>query len=143
MIIYGVCVSEINKLNVEKAEQFLETLKGTKAGSIAEEYFVAKEDNGYDLNSFLYDYEGEGGYYGLSAFLRDIIASLEEIDISCDDPDGVHYLGLSIDAPWNYNEKTRNMSEDAYTDVLRKYVSYFTDESLEVKFWSVNDDCDW
>ncbi|MBP3468125.1 MAG: hypothetical protein J6K26_01225, partial [Lachnospiraceae bacterium] len=119
MVIYGVCVSEINNLNAEKAEQFLETLKGTKAGSIAEEYFISKEDNEHDLQSFLYDYEGDGGYYGLAAFLRDIIASLEEIDISCDDPDGVHYLGLSIDTPWKYNEKTRNMSEEEYTDILQ------------------------
>lgn len=143
MVIYGLCVSDIKELNVEKAEQFLETLKDSNLSDIAEEYFINKEENEHDLHSFLYDFEGDGGYYGLAAFLKEIIANLESIDIACDDPDGVHYLGLSIDAPWKYNEKTRNMSEEEYSDILRKYVSYFTDEILEVKWWSVNDDCDW
>lgn len=143
MVIYGVCISEIKKYNEEKAEKFLESLRETKASDIVEEYFVNKEENGYNLNEFFYNFEGEGGYYGTAACLKEIIAALEGINISCDDPSGIHYLGLSIDAPWKYNEKTRNMSEEDYRKILAKYISYFTDEVLEIKWWSVNDDCDW
>ena len=61
----------------------------------------------------------------------------------CDTVDGVQYLGLSVDTPWYYNEKTRNMGQKKYEAILMKYISCVTDEKLEIKYWAANDDCDW
>lgn len=68
---------------------------------------------------------------------------IEGINISCDTVDGVQYLGLSVDTPWYYNEKTRNMGQKKYEAILMKYISCVTDEKLEIKYWAANDDCDW
>ena len=143
MIIYGVCISDIKSYNEEKAEEFLESLRNTNVSDIADDYFINKEENGYDLNEFFYGFESQDGYYGIAAFLKEVIENIEGVNISCDDPDGVHYLGLSADAPWKFNDKTKNMSEEEYNAILTRYVSYFTDDVLEIRWWNVNDDCDW
>ena len=83
------------------------------------------------------------GNYGAAACLKEIIENIEGINISCDTVDGVQYLGLSVDTPWYYNEKTRNMGQKKYEAILMKYISCVTDEKLEIKYWAANDDCDW
>lgn len=35
------------------------------------------------------------------------------------------------------------MSEEEYNAILTRYISYFTDDVLEIRWWNVNDDCDW
>ena len=55
----------------------------------------------------------------------------------------MQYLGLSVDTPWYYNEKTRNMGQKKYEAILMKYISCVTDEKLEIKYWAANDDCDF
>lgn len=75
--------------------------------------------------------------------MKKAIDTQEDIGIVCDDPDGIHYLGISADAPWAFSEKVRNMSRNEYKTLLRKYINMITDEKLEIKWWSVSDDCDW
>ena len=117
MLIYGLKISDIKKYNEQKAERFFEILQKTNASNIAEKYFLDKTKN--------------DGTFG------------EGINISCDTVDGVQYLGLSVDTPWYYNEKTRNMGQKKYEAILMKYISCVTDEKLEIKYWAANDDCDW
>ena len=131
MKIYGVCISDISHYKNEEAEKYLESLLSTECKDIADDYYENKEE-GRDLNDWLYGYESCDGYYGLSALLADVIRELEGIDISCDDPHGVHYLGLSASAPWSLNEKTRNISKEEYENILRTYISKFTDDELEI-----------
>lgn len=76
-------------------------------------------------------------------YLLSDVENIEGINISCDTVDGVQYLGLSVDTPWYYNEKTRNMGQKKYEAILMKYISCVTDEKLEIKYWAANDDCDW
>lgn len=40
-------------------------------------------------------------------------------------------------------ERTRNISEEEYKDILKKYINQITDDELEIRWWNVNDDCDW
>ena len=79
----------------------------------------------------------------MSAFLRHVIENVEGVNISCDDPQGVHYLGLSLDTPWCYNYKTKNITRENYENILRKYVNKITDDTLEIRYYQVGDDCDW
>lgn len=148
MIIYGVCISYIKNINEGKAEQFLESLINTSAKDIAENFFVNKKDN-EEINGEKYTVEEWLSYYdscesiGLSGFLRDIISELEGLSISSDEPNGIQYLGISADVPWNMTERTRNISEEEYKDILKKYINQITDDELEIRWWNVNDDCDW
>ena len=144
MTIYGVCISDIEKINNEKVEQFLVNLAEKGYDLYLTEFKENRKDigNGYTVNDYLYDYESNNSYYGLSAFLCDVISEVEGIDIKCDDPNGVHYLGLSANAPWAFNEKTRNMTAEEYCEILKMYVSKITDETLEIRWWVVYDqDC--
>lgn len=144
MLLYGVCVSKM-KVNNEKAVQFLKEL--ADAGLGADDYYEifledTSGDEDYTFSRWIEDFESNG-YYGLSAFLQEVISFDEKIDISCDDPNGIQYLGLSADVPWNFNEKTRNMSENEYNENLRKYINKVTDDELTICWRSISDDSDY
>ena len=149
MLIYGVCISDIEKINTEKAEAFLKELAAQGHDFYLKEFEDNRKDNGennyeeYTVSSYLYDYESDNSYCGLSAFLCDVISDVEGVDIKCDDPNGVHYLGLDADAPWAFNKKTRNMSAEKYRNILKKYISKVTDDKLEIRWWNVCEDCDY
>lgn len=143
MELYGVCISDIEKINEEKVMEFLEYLSEDKATEIdyLADFLATKNDNNgdYSVSDWLYDFESNG-YYGLAAFLRDVIEEIEEVDITCDDPNGIHYLGLESEAPWNFNVKTRNMTAEEYRSILTEYVDMVTDDVLEIRWWHVIDE---
>ena len=134
--------SDIKKYNEQKAERFFEILQKTNASNIAEKYFLDKTKNDGTFDDFLSNFDDGCGNYGAAACLKEIIENIEGINISCDTVDGVQYLGLSVDTPWYYNEKTRNMGQKKYEAILMKYISCVTDEKLEIKYWAANDDCE-
>ena len=143
MKIYGVCISDIEKINEEKFLGLLKELAENGHEHYLADFTENKKDNDedYTADDWLYDFESDG-YYGLSAFLKEVIEAVEGVNISCDDPSGIHYLGLRSDAPWNFNEKTKVLSAEEYRAILSKYVGKVTDETLEIRWWCVNDDCD-
>lgn len=143
MLIYGVCESDITKHNEDKAEKFLKSLLSTCCKDIAENYFINKKENRCNLSDWLNNYESYNGCNGLFACLEKIIRELEDVDISCDNPNGICYLGLQANTPWNYNEKTKNLTAREYRDILMKYLHYFTDDKIEIRWWKVNDECDY
>ena len=108
MLIYGVKISDIKKYNEQKAERFFEILQKTNASNIAEKYFLDKTKIDGTFGDFLSNFDDGCGNYGAAACLKEIIENIEGINISCDTVDGVQYLGLSVDTPWYYNEKTKN-----------------------------------
>ena len=140
MLIYGVCISDIATINEEKAISFSKKYAKTDPNPLEE--FMGSGDSNGDLLPFeewvrYYEYNG---YYGLSAFLAEIINTLEKIDISCDDMGGMHYLGIRPDMPWNYNEKTKELTKDQYIKIMDKYINEFTDSHLSMEWWFVEDD---
>ena len=148
MLIYGVCISEIKETNNEKVENFLEELAEKGYDSYWRDFVGNRKsykdgDYVYTANDFLYDYESDNSYCGLSAFLRDVIAEVEGINIACDDPNGVHYLGISADVPWFFNEKTRNLTQEKFVEIMSMYINKITDEVLDIRWWNVCDDCDY
>ena len=142
MLIYGVCVSDIKHYNTEKAEKFLNSLLDTACRGIADNYFENKAD-GNDLYDWLDGYDSCDGYSGPAACFKEIIRELEGIDVDCDDPNGDQFLGISADAPWHFNEKTRNLSKEEFHEILSRYVSYFTDDELGIRWWRATDVCEY
>lgn len=148
MLIYGVCISEIKETNNEKVESFLKELAEKGYSSFWRDFEDNRKsykdgDYVYTANDFLYDYESDNSYCGLSAFLRDVITEVEGINITCNDPNGVHYLGISADVPWFFNEKTRNLTQEKFVEIISAYISKVTDEVLDIRWWNVCDDCDY
>lgn len=45
--------------------------------------------------------------------------------------------------PWHYNEKTKNLTLKEYQDILTKYLYYFTDDEIKIRWWKVDDECDY
>lgn len=142
MLMYGINLSNVT-INNDKAEKFLaECLNNPDVKDIAKNYFDNKED-GHDVESWARLYDNNEGSYGLAACIADIIRCIEKIDISSDDVNGMEFLGLPADVPWNYQEKTRMLTETQYENILSKYVSYFVDEPLEIRWWHASDDADY
>ena len=148
MLIYGVCISDITKFDEEKVLSFLKELKELNPEKYR--YFddvleSQKDALPWELSvvEWLHDFEDNCGYFGVAAFLRDVIEDIEGVDIVCDDPHGIQYLGLFADAPWAFNAKTLTLSAEDYCNILRKYLNKITDDKLEIRWWSVTDDSDY
>lgn len=138
MTIYGVCISDIESINEEKVMDFLFELSNEGYPEYLEEFNDAKADNeDYTVDDWLYYYEFNG-YVGTAAFLMDVISNIEQVNIECEDPQGIHYLGLECDTPWRYNEKTLHISEEGYNAILTKYLGKVTDETLPIRKWQIH-----
>ena len=120
----------------------MNSLLDTACRGIADNYFENKAD-GNNLYDWLDGYDSCDGYSGPAACFKEIIRELEGIDVDCDDPNGDQFLGISADAPWHFNEKTRNLSKEEFHEILSRYVSYFTDDELGIRWWRANDDCEY
>lgn len=141
MLIYGVCISDIKAINEDRALELLKKYSAVNPDPY-NNYLESKDADGEQVtfDTWCYDYENNG-HFGLSALLSDIIQDLEGIDIVCDDPNGIHFLGISADVPWHYNQKTRSLSHEEYQRIMAEYISQITDEILPLRWWHVQDDC--
>lgn len=136
MYLYGICIDDI--MNIKK-DGIIELLKIL---DIYQECMNDCEDNDDYILDWVENYESMG-YFGLGALLYDVMTTKELCDINIDDPNGNVFLGLSATYPWNYNSVTRNMSEEDFNEILRKYICLITDDELEIRMWNISDDCDW
>ena len=133
MLLYGVCISDIKNVKLEGVKDLMKAL---------DIYDTCMEDCDNDDSNILEwvdNYETEGRY-GLGALLYDAMTEKEPYNVSIDDPDGLTYIGLSLDLPWKYNNVTKTMQEDEYHAMLSKYIVKVTDESLDIKIWNINDE---
>ena len=151
MYLYGICLTELN-INFSNVDAFLRSLIDTNAHDIISEYIEDMENTeidpdetdlwAHEVDDWCDRYESEG-YFGLDAVLKDIIRLNEDIDIVCDDPNGFHYLGISADAPWAFNQKTTNLSKEEFESILIKYIQPFTTDKLEFKYYHAEDGGDY
>lgn len=131
MIMYGVSLADI-KINEDKAIAFLHELADNGYDCYLSDYMESVEN--YDISTFsewVDDFESDG-YFGLSAFLWRIIKTLENINIDVESEEGCEYLGLLLRLPWDFNQKTRNITIEGYNNILRKYINKVTDDVLDI-----------
>ena len=91
-----------------------------------------EDDSGYGFKEWVENYEYIAGY-GFAAFIGDIINAAHGIDITVEDS----VVGIAEDVPWNFNEKTRNLSIENFQQIIAKYTNMFLDEPLDIKSWTV------
>lgn len=139
---YGVQINP-KTIDADKLENFLKKLADDgyerpyyEDFQKQKEYYTSIDDDGYSIFDWLDDFEDDLCNYGISALLRVIIEDIEEICISSE----MEYLGLKSDAPWCFNEKTRNMSCEEFNTILAKYCSQILNEPVEIRWHEVFED---
>ena len=140
MLIYGVCISDIEQFNEDKFMNFFRELYDEGYTHYLDDYLETRymkrkyDETEYSVQDWLYDFESSG-YFGLAAFLKEIITAIEGLAIACDDPDGVHYLGILPDVPWKFAARTKDISNEEFNKILSGYINKVCDDELEIKWW--------
>lgn len=140
--IFGACVSGA-AYNETKAEEFLSSIRDTSCKDIVEDYFQAKAA-GSSFSDWFRNFSFQDGWFGRgpAACIAILIRRLEDIQVSYSNLTG-SFVGLPVGLPWKFNEKTKNLSEEEFRSILLRYISYFTDEKVEICLWDLADGCDY
>ena len=131
---YGICVSEIGEVPVERLITLLECAP----------VFHAEVQNWmqqHDISQPTYeDYMEYDQIFmlGLASLLSDVIKEAEHIQFTaCSDYEGNDYLIYMPSYPWELAESERRLTEDKIVEVLSRYISLLTDKVLDIKYQSV------
>lgn len=138
MLIYGINVSEMHPTEAAYVE-FLHKLSDLGFKKPLDEYELVKDE--MTCKEFVSDYEGESTT-GLSALLAEAIEAIDGVNANSDNA-RYEYVGLALDAPWYYNEKTRNITQEEYDAILRKYVDMLTDEAVYIRTYTGENGADY
>ena len=133
---YGICLSDILPCNPARLRSFvcshpslhqdlLTWLDGRKR--VKEMDFQDFEDWGYDIGSA-----------GIASILAKVIEEEEHIVLlSCTDFDGNCYLIYPPAYPWDMHEEDLSITQDEIERIIRKYVSWLTDDEVDFDYQSV------
>lgn len=138
MLIYGINVSEIHPTEAA-CVNFLHKLYDLGFKKPLDEYELVKDE--MTCKEFVFDYEGESTT-DLSAILAGAIESIDRVNANSDNA-RYEYVGLALDAPWYYNEKTRNIAQDEYDAILRKYADMLTNEAVYIRTYTGENGADY
>lgn len=125
---YGV---DLSKLNLENLEEFIKNYDYEYYKDMLEDFNDNKQDltDGKILD-YLNDYSNGYGYYGISAYLSDMINEKEDLELECYDEvvDGYIYVPMSY--PWERNQNTKNLTKEKLQEILEKYLSLITKKEI-------------
>lgn len=143
MLIYGIRMSEIDsEINWDKVEKLLESYDSSLYEDFKEDVYSddvsSLEEQEYWKKEWFREYHSSS-YHGLGAFLHDVIADEEHIDLDMEDSTGF-VLGLSPNLPWYYPENIRNLTNDKFCALMTKYVKMISDHAPTIQMWDCSDD---
>ena len=130
---YGICVSDIADIPVERLRQLLE-----KAPMFCKKVDEWLAQNGIEHPAYD-DYMSFDDEYmlGLATILSRVIEEVEQIHLTaCDDYNGDDYLIYMPSYPWELSENELTLTEEQIEQVLSKYVSVLTDEAITIEYQS-------
>lgn len=136
MLIYGIKIQEEDFTTNEKLETFLEYLC---VNNFNEPLKDRKINYGLTALEWLDNYDDNLGNTGIAALLKDAISEIDKINITCDMPNETPYLGIQADAPWLFNQKTKNLTSEEFQKILCNYTQRLTDKKFDVKWYSILD----
>ena len=81
-MLYGVCISDIRRINEESAIELLKEISEKGYDDYLENFNENKMDNGndYTFRDWISNFQSEFHGHGLPGFLVEIIEAIEEID---------------------------------------------------------------
>lgn len=131
---YGICVSDIDEPSVERLNALLECAPESKAR--INSWFAEN-----DIDKPTYDDYMEYDYtymYGLATLLAEVIEEAEGVTLTaCSNFDGDQYLIYQPSYPWDRTEAEADLTSEKIDEILIKYVSILTDESIDIDYQSV------
>ena len=125
---YGV---DLSKLNLENLEEFIKNYDYEYYKDMLEDFNDNKQDltDGKILD-YLNDYSNGYGYYGISAYLSDMINEKEDLELECYDEVVNGYIYVPMSYPWEGNQNTKNLTKEKLQEILEKYLSLITKKEI-------------
>jgi hypothetical protein len=125
---YGV---DLSKLSLENLEGFMKSYDPEYYEDMLECLEYTEQDaTDEDIFDFLNDYSNEYGYYGISAYLSDIINKKEELELGCYDNVVNGYIYVPMQYPWDGNQNMRNLTREKVQEIFEKYLSGITKNEI-------------
>ena len=129
---YGICVSDLKEPTLKSITDII-SVAPIYRKSILDE-MNNKDNPTIDDVYELLEYE----HIGIAEILAEVIQECENVELTaCDDFDGKTYLVYEPYYPWNLPESDRNITQNTIERIIKKYVSMYTDESLEFDYQRV------
>lgn len=131
---YGICVSKLQNVTVEKLRVLLSMAPEYRAK--VENWLKESEISEPTVEDY-YDFD-QDYYLGLATILKEVIQEADHIEFTaCDDYDGAEYLLFEPLYPWQIREEERFLTEEKIAKLLRKYIQMLSDSVLEIEYQSV------
>lgn len=125
---YGVDLSE---LNLENLEGFIKYYDYEYYKDMLEDFNDNKQDLTDDeILDYLDNYSNGYGYYGISAYLSDMINEKEDLELKCYDDAVNGYIYVPMLYPWEGNQNTKNLTKEKLQEILEKYLSLITKKEI-------------
>jgi len=104
------------------------------------------EDSGLELDDesiidYLDNYENGYGYYGLSAYLSDIINENEKLELCCYDSCVNGCIYVPAQYPWQFSDKMKKMKKEKINEIMKLYFSQITDDEIKCEDLVMYVDC--
>ena len=133
---YGICVSDIEDLSVERLEKLIAMAPIFQKD--VQEWLTEREITEPTVEDYLeYAYD-QDLHLGLAPILQEVILEAENVDlVACNDFYNAEYLLCCPSYPWSHTEYRQLPTEEAADELFRKYVSVLTDQEIETDYRSV------
>lgn len=131
---YGICISEIDEVSVERIEALLEHAPVLKKDIHA--WFSEcgiESPTTDDYLEFDQDY-----MLGLASLLAHVIEEAEHIRFTpCDNFEGERYLVYSPPYPWELSSYEILLTKERVDQIFDRYISIISDQTLSVEYYSI------
>lgn len=131
---YGINVSTIPDASAEQINALLNHAPNFK--SEVEKWLAKHEITEPSYEDYL-EYD-DVCMCGLAAILAEVIEEAEDIVLTaCSNFEGDQFLIYQPSYPWNLSDTEAALTVEKIDNILTKYVSILTDESIEIDYQSV------
>ncbi len=129
---YGICVSDLKEPTLKSITDIISVAPIYRKSIL--DVMNNKDNQTIDDVYEMLEYE----HLGIAEILAEVIQECENVELTaCDDFDGKTYLVYEPCYPWNLPESDRNITQNTIECIIKKYVSMYTDESLEFDYQCV------
>lgn len=129
---YGICVSDLKEPTLKSITDIISVAPIYRKSIL--DVLNNKDNPTIDDVYELLEYE----HLGIAEILAEVIQECENVELTaCDDFDGKTYLVYEPCYPWNLPESDRNITQNTIECIIKKYISMYTDESLEFDYQCV------
>lgn len=126
---YGINLSEAKFKNLR---EFIETYDKKFYEEMVEDFRDSDvEMSDLNIEGYLDNYENGCGYYGISAYLADVINEHEGLDLRAYDEVYPGYIYVAANYPWAFDENMRKLTKENLHEIFVRYLSEIIEEPIK------------